>query len=287
MVHQPVLLQQVTEGLAIKPGKAYLDGTIGSAGHAVEIAKKGGLVYGIDVDPEAVRRARARLEAIPNVSFKLLSASFALLKPVAGQFGVNRFAGILLDLGLSSEQLSDVSRGFSFKHSGPLDMRADPDLKVTAADLLNGLNHGELTKMLETLGEESRAKQVAAEIIKTRVIKPMTTTDQLADLVLRVYRSKRGKTHPATKTFQALRIVVNDELNNLKSGLPQALELLEPGGRLAVISFHSLEDRVVKQFIKESASLTSLTKKPIVASDEEIKLNPRSRSAKLRIAEKK
>jgi len=287
MVHQPVLLQQVIEGLAVKSGQAYLDGTIGSAGHALEIAKKGGWVYGIDVDPEAVRRARARLETIPNVSFKVQASSFALLKQVADQFGVNRFSGILLDLGLSSEQLSDSSRGFSFKHSGPLDMRADPDLKVTAADLLNGLNHGELTKMLETLGEESRAKQVAAEIIKTRVIKPMTTTDQLADLVLRVYRSKRGKTHPATKTFQALRIAVNDELNNLKSGLPQALELLEPGGRLAVISFHSLEDRVVKQFIKESASLTSLTKKPIVASDEEIKLNPRSRSAKLRIAEKK
>src|SRR3989344_1007342 len=286
MVHQPVLLQPVIEGLNIRKDGAYLDGTLGSAGHAVEIVKRGGRLYGIDVDPEALRRARARLMEIPNVFFKVLPSNFALLKQVAVQFGVNRFAGILLDLGLAREQLEDERRGFSFRHSGPLDMRADPNLTVTAANLLNGLNHGELVKLLETFGEEPRAKAIAAAIVKQRAIKPLTTTGELSQLVEKVYGG-RGKTHPATKTFQAIRLAVNDELNNLKSALPQAEEMLEVGGRLAVISFHSLEDRLVKQFIKNSNTLTSLTKKPITGSDEEVKANPRSRSAKLRLAEKK
>ena len=186
MVHQPVLLQPVIEGLNIRKDGAYLDGTLGSAGHAVEIAKRGGRLYGIDVDPEALRRARARLMEIPNVFFKVQTCNFALLKQAAVQFGVSRFAGILLDLGLSSEQLEDERRGFSFRHSGPLDMRADPNLTVTAADLLNGLNHGELVKLLETFGEEPRAKAIAAAIVKQRVIKPLTTTGELAKLVEKV-----------------------------------------------------------------------------------------------------
>lgn len=285
MVHQPVLLQQVIEGLAVKPGKAYLDGTLGSAGHAVEILRNGGRVYAIDVDPEAVRRARARLETIPKGVFKVLPANFNNLKQATGQFGVSRFSGILLDIGLSSEQLKDEQRGFSFQSDGPLDMRADPNLKVTAADLLKVLNAGELEKLLKLYGEEPRARAIADEVVRQREIKPLETTKELAELVGKVY-GFRGKIHPATKTFQALRIAVNDELNNLKNALLQVEELLEPGGRLCVISFHSLEDRIVKLFLKGNTNLKTLTKKPITASTDEIKANPRSRSAKLRIAEK-
>lgn len=272
--------------LQVKPQQAYLDCTLGSAGHALEIIKRGGLVYGLDIDPQALKRSKERiLKAYPNAFFKVKQANFSQLSAVAQEFGLTTVAGILLDLGLSSEQLADSDRGFSFNLNAPLDMRASPDYQVTAADLINGLNKGELNELFQKLGEEQHSLSITDLIVRTRLIKPITTTKQLAELVMKAVKF-RGKTHPATKVFQALRIAVNDELNNLKAVLPQAVSLLKPGGRLAVISFHSLEDRIIKLYFKNNVQVINLTKKPIIASEEEIKANPRSRSAKLRVAQK-
>ncbi|MBU2052240.1 16S rRNA (cytosine(1402)-N(4))-methyltransferase RsmH [Patescibacteria group bacterium] len=258
-LHQPVLLQFVIDGLNVRQGKAYLDGTVGSGGHALEIAKRGGVVYGLDVDPEALERAAERL----GPKTRLLELNFTNLKQAASQFGLKSVAGVLLDLGLSSEQIADPARGFSFQVDGPLDMRADPKLNVTAADLVNGLGRSELIKLFRLYGEEIRAKQIAAAIIARR---PLTTTGQLVEAIEAAVPVSSRRHHPATLVFQALRMAVNDELNNLKAVLPQAVELLEPGGRLAVISFHSLEDRIVKNFMKENIALKILTKKPIISA---------------------
>lgn len=253
----------------------------------MEIIRRGGLVYGLDIDPLALERSKKRIfKAYPNAFFKAKLANFSQLSAVAQEFGLTAVAGILLDLGLSSEQLADPNRGFSFNlAAAPLDMRASPDYQVTAADLINGLNKGELYELFTKLGEEQHSLSIADLIVRTRLIKPITTTKQLAEIVMKAVKF-RGRIHPATKVFQALRIAVNDELNNLKAVLPQAVALLKPGGRLAVISFQSLEDRIVKNFIKNEKKLINLTKKPIMASAEEIKANPKSRSAKLRVAQK-
>jgi 16S rRNA (cytosine1402-N4)-methyltransferase len=278
--------------LAVKPGEVYLDCTLGSAGHALEIIKAGGRLYGLDIDPEALKRSKERIfKVCPNAFFKAKLENFSQLAAVAQEFGLTAVAGILLDLGLSSEQLADPNRGFSFNSDAPLDMRASPDYQVTAADLLSGLNKGELYELFTKLGEEQHSLSIADLIVRTRLAKPITTTKQLAEIVMKAVSKRQDlsahwRIHPATKVFQALRIAVNDELNNLKAVLPQAVALLKPGGRLAVISFHSLEDRIVKNFIKNEKKLINLTKKPIMPSDEEIKANPRSRSAKLRVAEK-
>ncbi len=278
--------------MAVKPGEVYLDCTLGSAGHALEIIKAGGRLYGLDIDPEALKRSKERIfKVCPNAFFKAKLENFSQLAAVAQEFGLTAVAGILLDLGLSSEQLADPNRGFSFNSDAPLDMRASPDYQVTAADLLSGLNKGELYELFTKLGEEQHSLSIADLIVRTRLAKPITTTKQLAEIVMKAVSKRQDlsahwRIHPATKVFQALRIAVNDELNNLKAVLPQAVALLKPGGRLAVISFHSLEDRIVKNFIKNEKKLINLTKKPIMPSDEEIKANPRSRSAKLRVAEK-
>lgn len=278
--------------MQVKPQQVYLDCTLGSAGHTLEIIKRGGLVYGLDIDPQALKRSKERiLKAYPNAFFKLKLANFSQLKKVAQDFNLTSVAGILLDLGLSSEQLDDSKLGFSFKLDAPLDMRASPDYQVTAADLLSGLNKGELYELFQKLGEEQHSLSIANLIVRTRLIKPITTTKQLAELVMKAVSKRkdlsfRWRIHPATKIFQALRIAVNDELNNLKAVLPQAVDLLKPGGRLAVISFHSLEDRIVKLYFKNNAQVINLTKKPIIPLDQEIKANLRSRSAKLRVAEK-
>jgi len=285
ILHQPVLLQKTINALKITPGEAYLDCTLGSAGHAVEIIKKGGKLFGLDVDPAAIKRAKARLEKIPNAYFRLKTLNFSQLKLAAQSWKLTSVAGILLDLGLSSEQLADTARGFSFMTAAPLDMRADPNLTVTAADLINGLTKKELNDLFKKLGQEQYSLAIANGIVRTRREKRISSTLELAQLVARV-KPRRGKLHPATKVFQALRIVVNDELNNLKAVLPQAVDLLKPGGRLVVISFHSLEDRIIKHFIKNNQSLTNLTKKPIQPTQSEIANNPRARSAKLRIAQK-
>jgi len=284
--HKPVLLDQVLQFLKVKPGESYLDCTLGSAGHSLEILKKGGHLYGLDIDPLALKRAKTKLNKFaPENSFHLTKANFNQLKALAKKLGVTTLAGILMDLGLSSEQLADINRGFSFNLNSPLDMRADPDYQVTAADLVNGLNKGELQELFQKLGQEQHSLKIAKAIVNTRLNSPIITTKQLADLVLSV-KKRRSKIHPATQVFQALRIAVNDELNNLKAVLPQAVDLLKPKGRLVVISFHSLEDKIVKDFIKSHPKLKNLTPKPITPSREEIVENPRSRSAKLRCAEK-
>jgi len=286
LLHQPVLLQPTIDALKITPDEAYLDCTLGSAGHAVEILKKGGKLFGLDIDPAALKRAKARLEKIPNVFFRLKKQNFSQLNQAVQSWGLTSVAGILLDLGLSSEQLADTARGFSFLTAAPLDMRADPDLKVTAADLVNGLTKKELNELFKKLGQEQYSLAIADGIVRARRQNRINSTLELVDIVNRAVGRRRGKIHPATKVFQALRMAVNDELNNLKTCLPQAVKLLKPKGRLVVITFHSLEDRIIKHFIKNNQKLENLTKKPIRPTETEIKNNPRARSAKLRIAEK-
>jgi 16S rRNA (cytosine1402-N4)-methyltransferase len=281
--HQPVLLQAAIGLLNIQPGEAYLDCTVGSAGHAVEIVKKGGKLYGLDVDPAAIQRAKKRLA---GSFYRLEQMNFAQLSAAAEKFRLTSVAGILMDLGLSSEQLADKTRGFSFQHQAPLDMRANPSLSVTAADLINGLTKGELNELFKKLGQEQHSLSIADHIVRARRAKPINTTLELADIVCRAVPPKRGRLHPATKVFQALRIAVNDELNSLKTALPLAVDLLKENGRLVIISFHSLEDSIVKHFIKNQTNLKILTKKPIRPTAAEIAQNPRARSAKLRAAEK-
>jgi len=284
-LHQPVLLQSIIDSLKITPNEAYLDCTVGSAGHAVEILKKGGKLFGLDVDPAALKRAKVRLEKIPNAFFRLKKHNFSQLKTAADHWGLTSVAGILLDLGLSTEQLADTARGFTFKTAAPLDMRADPDLKVTASDLVNGLTKGELNDLFKKYGQEQYSLAIADGIARARRHQEIHSTLELAQLVAR-YKPKRGRIHPATKVFQALRMAVNDELNNLKACLPQAVKLLKPEGRLCVISFHSLEDKIIKNYFKTNQHLKIITKKPIIPTQEEITKNPKSRSAKLRVAEK-
>lgn len=293
LFHKPVLLQEAINFLKIRPKEKYIDATVGGGGHSEAILKLGGRILGIDCDPEAILAARRYLSsACPNTFWRLVRANFENLKEIAQKEGFENLGGILFDLGVSTYQLETPKRGFSFKQEGPLDMRMDPRLKVTAADLVNGLTENELYKLFKKFGEERYSRRIARAICRARRIAPITTCNQLVEIILRA-RPKRGRfdrTHPATRCFQALRIVVNDELENLKKALPQALELLKPGGRLVVISFHSLEDRIVKNFLRSAAEegkLEILTKKPIRPTEEEIKANPKSRSAKLRAGEKK
>ncbi len=295
--HQPVLLKEVIEALKVKKDGRYLDGTVGGGGDAQAILKLNGKILGIDYDPEALTSAREYLTTAcpfpiesrgPNAAWRLVRGNFKDLAKIAE---VNDFVpvdGVLLDLGVSLYQLKTPKRGFSFNLEGPLDMRMDPDLKVTAADLVNGLNKNELEKLFWKLGQERSSRRLAEAIVKARRLKPISTCQQLVEIILKV-KPRRGKIHPATQVFQALRMAVNDELNNLKEALLGALAILKSEGRMAVISFHSGEDRIVKYFFKEKAEegkLKIITKKPIKPSWEEIKGNPRSRSAKLRVAEK-
>jgi len=278
--HEPALLKEAIEFLNVRPGKKYIDATVGGGGHAVEIVKRGGSLLGIDVDPDAIESARKKL--------KVVQGNFKNIEKIARENDFYPVAGILYDLGLSSHQLEHSGRGFSFQKDEPLDMRADPKLKVTAANLVNGLAESELTKLFEKYGEESHARAVAGAIIRSRWDRPISNSKELAGIISRVVRRK-SKLHPATKVFQALRIAVNDELNNLKSSLPPAFGMLEDGGRLVVISFHSLEDRIVKEFFKNMIKrdlVKGLTRKPVTPSEEEIERNPRARSAKLRAVEK-
>jgi 16S rRNA (cytosine1402-N4)-methyltransferase len=284
--HQSVLLKEAIEALNIRQNQPYLDCTLGSAGHAEEIIKKGGKLFGIDQDPMAVQRSKTRLDSsCPQAEFHLEAYNFNHLNKAAKHFKVKAFAGIIFDLGLSSEQLADPKKGLSFQSNAPLDMRTDPNLSVTAADLVNGLHKGELSELLNKYGQEQYHLAIANHIVVRRQREPIKTTGELADLVSQA-KKQRGKTHPATQTFQALRIAVNDELNNLKKALPQAVKLLSSQGRLVIISFHSLEDKIVKNFFKGEKSIKIKTLKPITPSQEEIHSNPRSRSAKMRVAEK-
>ena len=293
--HKSVLYKQVLEGLNVKPGETYIDATVGGGGHTKGILELGGRVLGIDVDPDAIRHVanresltvREKNDKLYAISDKLtlVQGNFADLRKIAERYGFWETPGVLFDLGVSSHQLEESERGFSFRQDAPLDMRADPSLAVVAADLVNGLNEGELDELFCKYGEEPASRRLARAICQARVKKKITTTGELAGIIEKAL-GRRGKIHPATRVFQALRIAVNDELNNLKKGLAEATELLKRNGRLVVISFHSLEDRIVKNFFKERLDLQVLTKKPIVATREEIFENPRARSAKMRIAEK-
>jgi len=301
-LHVPVLLREVLVGLQVKPGGRYIDATVGTGGHALgilEASAPDGQLLGIDVDPEALAVAQERLSPF-GARVTLVQGNFAALTALAQGHGFDSVDGILFDLGLSSLHLASPQRGFSFQVEGPLDMRFDPSQETTAADLVNTLPEEDLVALLRRYGEEPRARHIARAIVEHR---PIVSTRQLADLIQQVVGS-RGRIHPATRTFQALRIVTNDELGALEKALPQAVELLRPRGRLAVIAFHSLEDRLVKQFfLRESrdcicppevpvcvcghrATLHLVTRKPIRPSAEEVQRNRRSRSARLRIAEK-
>jgi 16S rRNA (cytosine1402-N4)-methyltransferase len=300
--HIPVLYEQVLTGLRVKPGGRYVDATLGTAGHATGILQAstpGGRLLGLDADPDAVRFSHQVLRPFGDRAV-LQPASFRELEATAAALGFVAVDGILFDLGFSSRQLVDAERGFSFSKDGPLDMRFDRSRGQTASELINQLSQEELAELLWHFGEERYSRRIARAIVAAR---PVTSTSQLASLIADTV-GRRERIHPATRTFQALRIAVNEELQALSEALPQACDLLAPGGRLAVISFHSLEDRIVKRFYQHEArdcicppeapscvcqhraALQIVTRKPIRPDQGEIKSNPRSRSAKLRIAER-
>lgn len=279
IAHIPVLFEEALEYLAVRPGGLYVDATLGGAGHTRGILERGGRVIGLDRDPEAVRRA---LEMnLPGLT--VIRGNFRHLERILDELGVEQVDGILADLGLSSFHLQDPKRGFSYAQEGPLDMRMGEE-GPTAEEVVNTLDQAELFRILKTYGEEPRALAIAKAIVEARRKKPIRTTTELAEIVRKATGFRKAG-HPARKTFQALRIYVNDELGALEDLLQAAEKRLAPGGRLVVISFHSLEDRIVKRFLKESG-LRILTKKPVRPREMEVRANPRARSAKLRAAEK-
>jgi len=291
--HDPVLCDEVMTALRPHPGGTYVDGTVGAAGHAkrvLELSSPDGRLLGIDLDKESLELAEQVL-SIYSGRVGLYPASFSRLGEIAQQHGFAPADGVLLDLGLSSMQLASAERGFSFQLDGPLDMRFDRGSDVTAADLVNTWRADELADILYRFGEERQSRRIARAIVEAR---PLQTTIELAELVARTI-GRRGRIHPATRTFQALRIAVNDELKELELGLAQAVSILAPGGRLAVIAFHSLEDRIVKRYfqqrsraseVQDGPLLHLVTRHPIQPTWAEQQRNPRSRSAKLRVAER-
>lgn len=286
--HTPVLLQEVIEYLNVQNDHKYIDATIGGGGHAQEILKKGGLVLGIDQDTEALEFCKNWLGEEYKNRIIFVKANFRYIDQVAKKYGFSSVSGILLDLGISSYQLDTAKRGFSFKKEAKLDMRMNKEIGTTALEIINKEPFETLYKIFLKYGEEPEAENIAKTIIHRRGVKQISTTKELADIVFNVYcknQAKDLKIHPATRVFQALRIAVNDELNALKEGIENSLKLLNKGGRLAVISYHSLEDRIVKLSMRNK-NLGLVTKKPITASREEIRVNRRARSAKLRIAQK-
>ena len=291
-VHRPVMLDQVIELLKPQVGGRYLDATLGGAGHSLELLKSSapeGQVLSLDVDPKALARAKSRQPEYGS-RWKIAEANFRHLRAEAEKSGWLPFDGILFDLGISSDELEDPDKGLSFQVDGPLDMRLGPkanDDGLTAGTIVNYWSQSELVKLLKIWGEERYATAIASAIFLRRKSKPFTSTLDLAGVIASVVPKSSGmRIHPATKSFQALRIAVNDELASLRLGLTQAYECLAPNGTLVVISFHSLEDRIVKQIFK-ALPQADITKKPWVPKAEEIKINPRARSAKLRAATKK
>lgn len=280
--HESALLHEVVDALNIKSGETYVDATLGGGGHTRGILDRGGKVIGVDLDEEALNFVRSTIKSKDLV---LMQGNFVNLDQILEKQGVKEVSGIVFDLGVSSHQLDSSERGFSFRKNSPLDMRMSLDIKVTAGDLVNGLNEGELYELFTKYGEERNARRISRAVVRSRFEEEITTTKNLAGIIERVVGNKE-KIHPATRVFLALRIAVNDELNNLEKVLPKAASLLNKNGRLVVISFHSLEDRLVKNFIRRESSLAGVNKKPIIPKEEEIKRNSRVRSAKLRIAEK-
>ncbi|HVT90550.1 MAG TPA: 16S rRNA (cytosine(1402)-N(4))-methyltransferase RsmH [Tepidisphaeraceae bacterium] len=292
--HQPVLLAEVLEALQPSPGQTFIDCTIGRAGHALEFAKRlgpSGLLVGLDADPRNLEYAQTRLSAA-SCRVRLFHANFAELDDVIAEIGQPTVNGILADLGVSTNQLFDNAYGLSFSSDMPLDMRLDPRIDKTAADLVNSMPCDDLANVLYELAQERYSRQIARIIVEARRSSPITSTERLAQLVRRAIPSRgksREKIDPATRTFLALRMKVNREMENLQALLEQGPGFLSRGGRLGVISFQSMEDRMVKQAFR-SAEQTGLlritTPKPLVPSDSEIAANPRSRSAKLRVVER-
>ncbi|MGC9530597.1 MAG: 16S rRNA (cytosine(1402)-N(4))-methyltransferase RsmH [Candidatus Bipolaricaulaceae bacterium] len=285
-LHEPVMVAEVVAYLRPCRGRIYVDATVGTGGHARELLSSGGTVIGVDRDPHALDLARQRLAGFGERA-KLVQADFRDLQATLSQLGVHGVHGVLFDLGMSSLQLADQSRGFSFREDGPLDMRMDPAGEVTAGTLVNRLPERQLARILRELGEERYARRIAAAIVRARAESPVQTTGQLARLVARCYPPGRHRIHPATRTFQALRIAVNDELGALEAGLAQAAAALLPGGVVCAISYHSLEDRIVKHTFRGWAAdgrVTVVTKRPVTPRPEEVAANPRARSAKLRAA---
>lgn len=284
--HIPVLSQEILACLQPKPGMRFIDATLGGGGHTRLLADEGATVLGLDHDDEAIEHAATWLPEYPTVT--VVKGSFEYIGDIAKSNGIGQVDGVLFDLGVASHQLAKAERGFSFLQDAPLDMRMDQSLQVTAKDLLNGLHEQELIALFEKLGEEHHSRRIARAIVTARKGQLITTTRELAGLVERTV-GRTGRIHPATRVFQALRIAVNSELIALEQGLPQAFRLLQGGGKLVVISFHSLEDRIVKQLFntyEEEGLATSESKKPVMASQAELAANPRSRSAKLRVVTK-
>lgn len=308
-VHLPVMVVEVLEYLELVPGKIIVDATLGGGGHAEAILKRlprGGRLIGIDRDRDALQASRERLSGFGE-QFLAVKANFNTLADVIGRFAPDGIDGLLFDLGVSSYQLDSEMRGFSYKEDVFLDMRMDRELPQTAADLLKELSHGELAKIFRTYGEEKWASRIASFIIEHRLKKgPVVGSKQLVEIIKSAIpaRARRQGGHPAKRVFQALRIAVNRELENIEIGLKQGMRGLRPGGRVVVISYHSLEDKIVKNFFRDSSQkcvcppgmpecrcgkipvLKTLTKKPRFPSREEVDANPRSRSARLRAAEK-
>jgi len=289
-MHIPVLQNEVLKYLDPKPNQNFIDATIGEGGHAISILERtspNGKLLGIDWSPEIIENCKLKIQNVKK-RITLVCDNFVNLKEIVKRERFLAVSGILFDLGMSSWHLEESGRGFSFLKNEPLDMRYSPQNPLTAEKIVNYWSKPEMEKILEEYGEERFAKKIAEEIIEARQSKPIKTTSQLVEIIKKAVlsRYRHQKIHFATRTFQALRIAVNDELNNLEKAFPQTLEILKPGGRLVVISFHSLEDRIVKNFYRDSSpeKLKILTKKPIRPTPEEIKINPRSRSAKLRAA---
>ncbi|HEX2696076.1 MAG TPA: 16S rRNA (cytosine(1402)-N(4))-methyltransferase RsmH [Anaerolineales bacterium] len=300
--HKPVLYKEIIHAIQPKSPGRHIDGTIGAGGHArgiLEACTPDGRLLGLDLDPQALALARETL-APYGERVVLVQASYVSLLDVMSSLHWEAVDGILLDLGLSSMQLDTPERGFSFQQEAPLDMRFNPGFGLTAEQLINTMPEADLASLLFKYGEEPRARKIARMIVTAR---PVRTTQQLAEIVRRAY-PEHSRIHPATRTFQALRIAVNDELSTIEDALPKALAALQPSGRLAVISFHSLEDRIVKEFfrreskdqinppyekiyeVERKATLKEINRKPITPDEDEIKANPRARSAKLRVVEK-
>ena len=304
-VHESVLFEEALEALKIVPDGIYIDGTFGRGGHSKAILDRlsdKGRLYALDKDPHALRYAKETLEG--DARFTIVQKSFADLGAQAVAWGiVGKVNGVLLDLGVSSPQLDDATRGFSFRLDGPLDMRMNPNEGVSAAEWLNSVKESELARVIKEYGEERYAKRIAGGIVRERARQPIVRTQQLAEIVSAAHPAWEKGKHPATRTFQAIRIYINRELEDLESCLAQTLDVLAPAGRLTVISFHSLEDGIVKRFIQKQSQAGDLPPglaipesqisrplkrigKMIKPSEEEIRRNPRARSARLRIAER-
>jgi 16S rRNA (cytosine1402-N4)-methyltransferase len=299
VIHIPVLLKEVIEAIKVKPGGQYIDCTLGGGGHSAAILERGGYVLGIDIDPQAIDLARERLHPYGKKAI-LINDNYENLEEICNRTGFHRAGGVLFDLGMSSLQLDDTKRGFSFQHEAPLTMCYNPSQELTAATIVNTFPQKEIADIIKRYGEDRRGNEIARSIVAKR---PLNTTLELATVVAKAVGT-HGRIHPATKTFQALRIAVNHELERLKTALKQVLNILEVGGRIVVISYHSLEDRLVKDFFRmesqnclcprqtpvcicnHHATLKLITKRVVTPTRTEVLANPRSRSAKMRAAER-